>query len=747
MIEVIIVARTITMRAVLRFQRFIDCLKPLQCVISTRSIIGKRAFIVTCGSTMYIDVRNVHGHLDASSSNESRSLYSSEASINNVPVVQAFAHMQKNSSDPIIAVYWEANSKYNRFKKHPGGSIMKAEIEAVCLALKQAVFQMDLPRVRVVSNSKFVWKHFGKISLWWSLDEFLQQKSMKFGFCSTEIEDLYRLLHMIDVTIEYSASTEESVKRFFGNIMGKKVGDSESDVIPNKELRPDPSLPKTSLSKLRKKSTGLFLPEMSSAADSTNYTSKHLPNDAVPVVYTRGIVHIEGSNKKYIKAGYGVYWPHAQELGTGRRYSFYPVTLVRCQLQAIIDALQQAVDQNYRSIILRTDCVSFLVHHPRQWLKVNGSHVKYYDQYLRIVNLCKGIKVKFQPASDQVALSQAEALAENGVCLPIPSRRSKKKMYESKTSNTDMKLFEKKTPGKTRLPCDQVNRRETMKGRIHERMKIRNTNTEQQLKNCPMVVATSDATAQPSQNSSGENVGRELGHSKIEMYDKSSSAVRELPNKRNDRSISKGADHLKDLPSTSSSMTLSTSRDGEVSCEVSDVNANAPSIKENLSVVASEASPPTNSASYRRIEINEIMDEICSRIQCATLTYERLNRIKKYFAEFQIFTSHELDAYEWIINNMKTIYKDPINAYRKLRIVVGNRRVPINFAIKALQLFVENHTICMADMIKYFSYEGRNEITINELSQILKRLIQMNIMNTLDDDRSDHHTSQNSSYT
>lgn len=64
-------------------------------------------------------------------------------------------------------------------------------------------------------------------------------------------------------------------------------------------------------------------------------------NDSVPVVYTCGVLHIEGSEKKYLKAGYGVYWPHELGLGAGRRYHFYPVTLVRCQLQAIIDALQQ----------------------------------------------------------------------------------------------------------------------------------------------------------------------------------------------------------------------------------------------------------------------------------------------------------------------------------------------------------------------------------------------------------------------
>lgn len=79
--------------------------------------------------------------------------------------------------------------------------------------------------------------------------------------------------------------------------------------------------------------------------------SKNLLGDSVPIVYTCGVLHIEGNEKKYMKAGYGVYWPHAQELGTGRRYNFYPVTLVRCQLQAIIDALQQ-VTTKFKSVLL-----------------------------------------------------------------------------------------------------------------------------------------------------------------------------------------------------------------------------------------------------------------------------------------------------------------------------------------------------------------------------------------------------------
>ncbi|EFO17859.1 hypothetical protein LOAG_10639 [Loa loa] len=426
------------MRAV-SLSRAVDWLKSLQLFISTHSVIGKRTIAALCTSrqlALYTNIRHVRARLDTSSNIESKSLYSSEASnnSNDVPVVKAFVHSPENSNNPIIAVCWDGDSKCNRLKEHPGRSITKAEIEAICLALKQAIFQMNLPCIHIVTNSKFVWKHFGKMSLWWSLDEFLQEKSMTFNSCLTEAGDLYRLLHMVDATIEYSSSVEETAKRFFENLLGKKVNEQKSDIISENKLTTKIPSSTATVAKVQKKGIGLFVPETSSAADSKNYVSENLLSGSVPIVYTCGVLHTEGNEKKHVKAGCGVYWPHAQELGIGRRYNFYPVTLVRCQLQAIIDALQQAVDQNYRSIVLRTDCVSFLVHHSRQWLKANGSYVRYHDQYLRIMDLCKDIKVRFQPANDRIALSQAEALAENGVCLPMPSRKSRKKMYDSKTS-------------------------------------------------------------------------------------------------------------------------------------------------------------------------------------------------------------------------------------------------------------------------------------------------------------------------
>ncbi|EJW79367.1 hypothetical protein WUBG_09724 [Wuchereria bancrofti] len=67
------------------------------------------------------------------------------------------------------------------------------------------------------------------------------------------------------------------------------------------------------------------------------------------------------------------------------------------------------------------------------------------------------------------------------------------------------------------------------------------------------------------------------------------------------------------------------SQDNEVSCEVSDADT-------------------TTDVEVRKTtmnEINEIMEKIFARIQCITLTRERLDRIKKYFAKSKMLTLNE----------------------------------------------------------------------------------------------------------
>lgn len=83
------------MRAV-AFPRGIEWQKLLQFVISSNSIIAKRAFGVLCiirKSNSYTDILHGHPRLKTFSNNEGKSLYSSEASDNlNKYSVTDFSH-------------------------------------------------------------------------------------------------------------------------------------------------------------------------------------------------------------------------------------------------------------------------------------------------------------------------------------------------------------------------------------------------------------------------------------------------------------------------------------------------------------------------------------------------------------------------------------------------------------------------------------------------------------------------------
>uniref|UniRef100_A0A915PN49 RNase H type-1 domain-containing protein n=1 Tax=Setaria digitata TaxID=48799 RepID=A0A915PN49_9BILA len=645
---------------------------------------------------LQMGIGHVHERLNISPNIESTSLYSTETADNwdSVPVVKAFAHIPKNSlsNNPIVAVYWDDKSRYNRFKEHAEKSKTKAEIEAVCLSLKQAIFQMNLPRVRIITNSKFVWKHFGKTSLWWNVDEFLQQKSMPFSFCSAEAEDLYQLLHMIDVTLEYDPSTDEIAKMICKNSAIEKPNKKESSMISKGKLSPESSSLKISLPKEKK--NGLFVRETSS-----KITSCVFENGSIPIVYTCGVLHTEGDEKKYFKAGYGVFWPHALSLGTGKRYNFYPITLIRCQLQAIIDALQQAVDQNYRCIVLRTDCVSFLVHHSRQWLKANGSYVRYHDQYLRILDLCKNIKVKFQLANDQAALRQAEALAENGICLPLPSKRHRQ----------------------TRVPYyssrNQAGRKEVMElksaSKRSNQMKKNEGNIKRQSKSYPVGTLLTDAITQHSENSVSdcEKVERVVSNIWYLVISKFSS-------------FAKGLHMNFDLKGTLHRIITP----HEIRTLKRPMNQSLFGVKHLVNIQTLYLIPTCCSTIFSNgFDFN---CQIISSIKTASTAESRDDEVTCEVSRAADATDTQ-KAFEWISKNVKSIYKDPVKSCGRLRVAVGNRSIPVDIAVKSLRMFVQNHTILEVDMMKHCFFEGRSEITMNELSEMLKRLMKMKIKHIL----------------
>uniref|UniRef100_A0AAF5Q5S3 Uncharacterized protein n=1 Tax=Wuchereria bancrofti TaxID=6293 RepID=A0AAF5Q5S3_WUCBA len=203
----------------------------------------------------------------------------------------------------------------------------------------------------------------------------------------------------------------------------------------------------------------------------------------------------------------------------------------------------------------------------------------------------------------------------------------------------------------------------------------------------------SDATTtQRSQNSRSEKMEQALQCSKVENDDKSASILRKTPKVVIEQRITKH--HQKsDLQNGTNllkgdQLSKGISQDNEVSCEVSDADTTT-DVEENPSAVTPEISPSiistVISGKTTMNEINEIMEKIFARIQCITLTRERLDRIKKYFAKSKMLTLNESDAFEWITDNMQTIYKNPINACKKLRIAIGSRSISIHLATKVFQ--------------------------------------------------------------
>ncbi|VDK24043.1 unnamed protein product, partial [Anisakis simplex] len=133
--------------------------------------------------------------------------------------------------------------------------------------------------------------------------------------------------------------------------------------------------------------------ETASSSSSTPSNSNSIDPQNCMVVYTCGAYRdTDLRGESFTRAGLGVYCPENPENNISRRLSMFPVTLFRSQLQAIIVALEQAVDMKYESVIIRTDSRVFLKYIMRQWKKADGAFVKNYSQYLRIIDLASRIK-------------------------------------------------------------------------------------------------------------------------------------------------------------------------------------------------------------------------------------------------------------------------------------------------------------------------------------------------------------------
>ncbi|VDM48227.1 unnamed protein product [Toxocara canis] len=312
----------------------------------------------------------------------------------NVPIVYTTGVAYRNddgSSTAKIGVYWSDGDVLNRLKVVGAGSAIFAEIEAVILALKQAVYELHLSRVVVRTDSDYVCRCVAKYFTFWKQSDFYKANGDKVKYAD-ELQELDRLLSTIEARVEYVSKTEPNVGNWILN-----------------KLRPIRLSEKQDIQWSAQSKSSL------SAGDASVDPENSL------VVYTCGAYRdTDLRGEPFTRAGVGAYWPHKPEDNVSRRLSMFPVTLFRSQLQAIVFALEQAIEAKCASVIVRTDSRVFLKYFLRQWKKADGNLVRNYPQYLRIIELASRLKVRFEYASEESEeREEALILAEDGMSQPM----------------------------------------------------------------------------------------------------------------------------------------------------------------------------------------------------------------------------------------------------------------------------------------------------------------------------------------
>uniref|UniRef100_A0A9J2PKF6 ribonuclease H n=1 Tax=Ascaris lumbricoides TaxID=6252 RepID=A0A9J2PKF6_ASCLU len=308
----------------------------------------------------------------------------------NVPIVYTTGISYKDndgvSSTASIGVYWGDDDVLNRSKVLGEGSTILAEIEAVTLALKKAIYELNLPRVIVRTDSEYVCRCIAKYFNFWKQSDFCKASGDKVKYAD-ELQELDRLLSMIEAKVEFVPKNKPDV----GNWVFHKLKQKPAFGVG-----------------------WLVQPTSSLSAGDTS-----VDPDSSAVAYTCGVFRdTDLRGEPFTRAGLGVHWLGKPENNVSRRLSMFPVTLFRSQLQAIIAALEQAVEGKYTSVIVRTDSRTFLKYFRREWRKADGGLVRNYPQYLRIIDLACRLKYAGERCEAQ---EEAFILAEDGMSQPMVS--------------------------------------------------------------------------------------------------------------------------------------------------------------------------------------------------------------------------------------------------------------------------------------------------------------------------------------
>uniref|UniRef100_A0A7E4V257 ribonuclease H n=1 Tax=Panagrellus redivivus TaxID=6233 RepID=A0A7E4V257_PANRE len=302
----------------------------------------------------------------------------------NVPTVST-TFFQSSNGRPCYGVYWGVGDQANAVKQSAieGATIATASIEGVLLALRQAIYDKKLGRVRIMTTSTYVRNIVNRYLANWEENGFVKNDGQPVKN-KEELRDLSNLLRLIDAKIELSCQTTDVKIR---NLLSKDQ--SAHGVTDGISQMYDP------------------------------VAHAHTKN----IVFARGLlIKGEGSgNSAYNIASYGVHWRDAAQHDTCGRFAQFPVTLFRAQMFAILEALQQAKADNKTDILVVCDSAMFLRHYNKEWKKNDGSDVANVFLYRKIRALSDELHAKFMylEESPDPDFQSATLLAQDGLSHPI----------------------------------------------------------------------------------------------------------------------------------------------------------------------------------------------------------------------------------------------------------------------------------------------------------------------------------------
>ena len=148
--------------------------------------------------------------------------------------------------------------------------------------------------------------------------------------------------------------------------------------------------------------------------------------DDLPLVFTDGACSQNG--KKNPRAGYGVWWGMDDPLNLSCRLPGKQ-TNNRAEIAAINAALKQAIEQNYKKIVLCTDSM-FVINciclwspkwRTNGWKKADGSAVEHKKEFIEILENLKHVEVVWKHVRGHTGVlgnEMADKLAVDGSKLP-----------------------------------------------------------------------------------------------------------------------------------------------------------------------------------------------------------------------------------------------------------------------------------------------------------------------------------------